>query len=172
MANHYQFVECCVWLWFFNLVLDQSCALMYSTKNVSISRSLYPLCIWLVLSWSIMSMKFPRQECWSGVPFTTPGDLPDPGNKSESLAPPVLPAGFFTPEPPGSPSHSTPGPVQGGECCFCGFSLSAQATAVSTSHIPEKEVNMLLWETSKKTKCALIFLNTILVEKGDKKKQR
>ena len=112
-----------------------------------------------------MSMKFPRQECWSGVPFTTPGDLPDPGNKSESLAPPVLPAGFFTPEPPGSPSHSTPGPVQGGECCFCGFSLSAQATAVSTSHIPEKEVNMLLWETSKKTKCALIFLNTILIER-------
>ena len=117
-------------------------------------------------------MKFPRQECWSGVPFTTPGDLPDPGNKSESLAPPVLAAGFFTPEPPGSPSHPTPGTVQGGECCFCGFSLSAQATAVSTSHIPEKEVNMLLWETSKKTKCALIFFKHHPCREGGQKEAK
>ena len=26
-----------------------------------------------------LSMGFPRQECWSGLPFPSPGDLPDPG---------------------------------------------------------------------------------------------
>ena len=45
----------------------------------------------------------------------------------------------------GSPIHSIPGTVKVGECCFCRLSLSAQATVVSTSHIPEEEVNMLLW---------------------------
>ena len=24
-------------------------------------------------------MEFSRQECWSGLPFSSPGDLPDPG---------------------------------------------------------------------------------------------
>ena len=26
-----------------------------------------------------LSIGFPRQECWSGLPFPTPGNLPDPG---------------------------------------------------------------------------------------------
>ena len=34
-------------------------------------------------------MGFPRQEHWSGLPFSSPGDLPDPGIK---LIPPVSPA--------------------------------------------------------------------------------
>ena len=32
------------------------------------------------------SMGFSRQECWSGLPFPSPGDLPDPGIKSGSPA--------------------------------------------------------------------------------------
>ena len=31
-------------------------------------------------------MGFPRQEYWSGLPFPSPGDLPDPGIKPESIA--------------------------------------------------------------------------------------
>ena len=45
-----------------------------------------------------LSMGFSRQECWSGWPFPSPGDLPDPGIKPES---PVLASGFFTTESPG-----------------------------------------------------------------------
>ena len=45
-----------------------------------------------------LSMEFSRQECWSGLPFPTPGDLPDPGVKSAS---PALVGGFFTTVPPG-----------------------------------------------------------------------
>ena len=32
-----------------------------------------------------LSMGFPRQEYWSGLPFPSPGDLPDPGIKPTSL---------------------------------------------------------------------------------------
>ena len=31
-------------------------------------------------------MGFPRQECWSGLPFPSPGDLPNPGINPESAA--------------------------------------------------------------------------------------
>ena len=47
-----------------------------------------------------MSMGFPRQEYWSGLPFPSPGDLPKPGTESGSSA---LAGRFFTTEPPGKP---------------------------------------------------------------------
>ena len=34
---------------------------------------------WTVACQAALSMEFPRQEYWSGLPFPTPGDLPDPG---------------------------------------------------------------------------------------------
>jgi len=46
-------------------------------------------------------MRFHKQEYWSGLPFPSPGDLPDPGIKPAS---PALVGGFFTTEPPGKPS--------------------------------------------------------------------
>ena len=43
-----------------------------------------------------------QQEYWSGLPFPSPGDLPNAGTEPTS---PVLAGGFFTIEPPGN-SHS------------------------------------------------------------------
>ena len=43
-----------------------------------------------------LSMEFPRQEYWSGLPFPICRDLPNPGIKPESLASPALAGGFFT----------------------------------------------------------------------------
>ena len=43
-----------------------------------------------------LSMGFPRQEYWSGLPFPFLEDLLDPGMKP---APPVLADGFFISEP-------------------------------------------------------------------------
>ena len=43
-------------------------------------------------------MGFPRQAYWRGLPFPSPGDLPDPGTEPESSA---LVGGFFTTEPQG-----------------------------------------------------------------------
>ena len=45
-------------------------------------------------------MGFLRQEYWSGLPFSSPGDIPDPGIKPMS---PLLAGGFFTTEPSGKP---------------------------------------------------------------------
>ena len=47
------------------------------------------------------SMGFSRQEYWSGLPFPSPGDLPNPGIKPES---PTFQADALTSEPPGKPS--------------------------------------------------------------------
>ena len=48
-------------------------------------------------------MEFSRQEYWSGLPFPTLRDLPDPGTKAESFASSALAGGFFTTEPSGKP---------------------------------------------------------------------
>ena len=51
-----------------------------------------------------LSAGFSRQEYWSGLPYSSPGALPDPGTEPESPVSPAL-AGrfFFTTEPPGKP---------------------------------------------------------------------
>ena len=48
-----------------------------------------------------LSMEFPRQEYWSGLPFLSPGDLFDLGIKSMSLVSPAFACGFFTVVTPG-----------------------------------------------------------------------
>ena len=47
-----------------------------------------------------LSMGFPRQEHWRGLPFPTLGDLPNPGIKAMS---PALQTDSFTTEPPVKP---------------------------------------------------------------------
>ena len=46
-------------------------------------------------------MGFSRQEYWSGLPFPSPGDLPDPGIEPGS---PAFQTDTLTSEPPGKPS--------------------------------------------------------------------
>ena len=53
---------------------------------------------WTVAHQALPSMGFSRQEYWSGLPFPSPGDLPDPGIEPKS---PALQVEFFTTEPPG-----------------------------------------------------------------------
>ena len=48
-------------------------------------------------------VEFSKQECWSMLPFLSPGDLPNPGIKPMSLVSPELAGGFFTTVPPGKP---------------------------------------------------------------------
>ena len=56
---------------------------------------------WTVAQQAPLSMGFPRQECWSGMPFPTPGDLPD--LEPVSLRSLAVVVGFFTTVPPGNP---------------------------------------------------------------------
>ena len=61
--------------------------------------------LWTVDSQASLSMEFSRQEYWSGLPFPTPGDLPDPRIQLASLESPELASRFFTIAPPGKPTH-------------------------------------------------------------------
>ena len=51
---------------------------------------------WTVAHQAPLPMEFYRQEYRSGLPFFSPGDLPDPGIELVSLASPALAGGFFT----------------------------------------------------------------------------
>ena len=47
---------------------------------------------WTVAHQALLSTGFPRQGYWSGLPFPSPGDLPDPGIEPKSPASPALQA--------------------------------------------------------------------------------
>ena len=51
---------------------------------------------WTVARQAPLSWQFSRQEYWSGLPFPTPGDLPDPGIEPMSPVSSALAGGFFT----------------------------------------------------------------------------
>ena len=54
--------------------------------------------LWTAACQAPLSMGFPRQEYWGGLPFPSPGNFPDPEIDPRS---PAWASGFFTPEPPG-----------------------------------------------------------------------
>ena len=76
------------------LVLQQS-----SVSHSVVSNSLWPHGLY-VAHQPPLSMEFSRQGSWSGLPFPSPEDLPDPGIKPRS---PALQADSLPSEPPGKP---------------------------------------------------------------------
>ena len=66
----------------------------------SLSRVRLFVTPWTVAYQVPLSMGFSRQECRSGLPFPSPGDLPDPGIEPGS---PALQADALPSEPPGQP---------------------------------------------------------------------
>ena len=58
---------------------------------------------WPVALQALLSMGFPRQEYWSGLSSTSPGDLPYPGIEPMSPVSPALAGRFFTTVLPKNP---------------------------------------------------------------------
>ena len=58
---------------------------------------------WIVAHQAPLSMGFSRQEYWSGLPFPSPGDIPDSGIKVASHVSPALHAVSLPAEPSGKP---------------------------------------------------------------------
>ena len=69
-------------------------------KVKSVSRVRLFATPWTVAHQAPLSMGFSRQEYWSGLPFPSPGDLPNLGIESTS---PALQADALTSVPPGKP---------------------------------------------------------------------
>ena len=63
---------------------------------------------WTTACQASPSMEFFRQEYWSGLPFSSPGDLPNPGTKPGS---PTLEADSLTSKPPGKPFQKEVGKI-------------------------------------------------------------
>ena len=72
----------------FSVLSRSSCVQLFATP-------------WMVAHQAPLSMGLFRQEYWSGLPFPSPGDLPDPRIEPES---PALAGGFFTNVPLGKPT--------------------------------------------------------------------
>ena len=80
-SNHH------IWKWKVK-VKSLSCVRLFATP-------------WTVAHQPPPSMEISRQEYWSGLPFPSPGDVPNPGIEPMS---PTLQADTLAPEPPGKPS--------------------------------------------------------------------
>ena len=72
-------------------------------KVKSLSRVRLFATPWTVAHQAPLFLGFSRQEYWSGMPFPSPGDLPNPGIKPRS---PAVQADAVPSEPPGKPERS------------------------------------------------------------------
>ena len=77
---------------------SSGCAGSVSEVKLTLSHVRLFATLWTVAHQNSLSIGFPRQEYWSGLPFPSPGALPDPGVELES---PELAGRFLTTEPPG-----------------------------------------------------------------------
>ena len=75
--------------------LGCACSVTQSVLSYSVSCVRLFATPWTVARQAPLSSGFSRQECWSGLPFPIPGDLPNAGIQ------PTLAGGFFTTVPPG-----------------------------------------------------------------------
>ena len=71
-------------------------------KVKSLSRVQLFATLWTVAHQAPLSTGFSRQEYWSGLPFSSPGDFPNPGVKPRS---PALQVDSLLSEPPGKPKR-------------------------------------------------------------------
>ena len=69
---------------------------MLYSKCYSFSRARLFVMPWTAAHQAPLSMRFSRQEYWSGLPCPPPGDLPDPGIEPASLMSPALAGRSFT----------------------------------------------------------------------------
>ena len=90
----------------FQTLTSKMCTESFPKGRKAVSEVNLLRCVRLfVIPWTVAyqappSMGFSRQGYWSGLPFPSPGDLPDPGIKPRS---PALQADALPSVPPGKP---------------------------------------------------------------------
>ena len=89
-------------------------------------------------------MGFFKQEYWGGLPFPSPGDLPNPGIEPTS---PALAGRFFTPEPPGKPDHQKENEWRCREAVW----NSQHADALVHSSLQRQEPTNCVWLPANRT---------------------
>ena len=135
---------------------------------------------WTIARQAPLSMGFPRQEYWSGLPLPSPGELPNSEIKPTSSA---LAGRFFTPEPTReAPKWS----VHRGNCSFLWPRLGRSEGGTLCWKMPNRELRALAhlmlwfsrWGTSSSWLCFLFCLppsqlrNTSYQKKNKKQKKK
>ena len=93
-----------------NILKKYSRCLSILTESMSKLKSLIHFLLFAT-PWTIQSLEFSRPEYWSGWPFPSPGDLPNPGIGSPTRRPgsqpgsPALQVDSFLAELPGNPTE-------------------------------------------------------------------
>ena len=87
---------------------------------------------WTVTCQAPPFMGFSRQEYWSGLPFPSPGDLPNPGIKAGS---PTLQADALPSEPPGLPRHFMSGEFESSGIKICDFVVFSNLIRNKEKHV-------------------------------------
>ena len=104
LSLKYVIYEPCDWtylqIWPVQIFIFKFLKILTLSSVQSLSRVQLFVTPWTVAYQAPLSMGFSRQECWSGLPFPSAGDLPDPGIKPGS---PALQADALPSEPPGKP---------------------------------------------------------------------
>ena len=95
-ASSFQIVQFFPWTWFAVDITVAMLCLCSGAQLFSCVRLCHPV------DWAHpapLCVGFPRQEYWSGLPFRSPGALPDPGIEPTSLVSPALAGRLFTTVP-------------------------------------------------------------------------
>ena len=122
---------------------------------VSLSGVRLSVTSWTVFCQALLSMEFPRQEYWSGLPSPPPGDLPHTGIEPVSLASPELAGGFLTTAPAGKP------------CVFLGTWKWTWER-----HSPQKAQGKHLDKERKRSKCIITLFTPCMRFKPNAKETR
>ena len=115
LGNCLHTIYCYLFIYYFPVIFAVKGKLNY-LDQLSLAFFFFPKSIMLVLNrvqlfviaWTVarqapLSMGFSRQEYWSVLPFSPPGDYPNPGIESMSPVSPALADGFFMLSHMGSP---------------------------------------------------------------------
>ena len=115
------------------LLLGRTVMTNLKVKKVkSLSRARFFATPWTVAHQAPPSMGYSRQEYWSGLPFPSPGDLPDPGIEYRS---PALQADVLTSEPPGKPHDQPRQHIKKQRHYFANIGSSSQGYGFSSGHV-------------------------------------
>ena len=90
---------------------------------------------WIIAHQAPMFMGFSRHEYWSGLPFSPPGDLPDPGIETCLLGPLHWQVGSLPLAPPGK-LDATSTYLEIGLSCPLGTSPKLHQSLLSASYPP------------------------------------
>ena len=114
-----------------------------SIKVKSLSRVRLSAAPWTVAHQAPLSVGFSRKEHWSGLPFPSPADLPDPGIEPGS---PALQADALLSEPPGPILHQS----WGLGCLNFIVTKETGTNSVASFYDPEPSpsISLIWWQTT------------------------